>query len=197
MALLCPRAPPLQSRTLRVSVELFRRRYTAEPERSWYRMVYEGIDGFLGSRASLAYDAAFLLELAVIPLAVCSLELLLVRRNYRAHKQLQLVMTAMFAVAVVVFAVEFFAYDWRQRTAAPGETIPGITYMTLTIHLAFLAMTAVIWAVLLFQSLRKIPSPPAPCDFGPFYVFWLVLLSLQLFISTLTGWGFYLLAFCF
>ena len=47
------------------------------------------------------------------------------------------------------------------------------------------------------QALRKIPSPPEPCDFAPHYVFWLVLVALQLFISTLTGWEFYLLAFCY
>ena len=158
-------------------------------------MEYQGIDGFLGSRASLAYDVAFLLELAVIPLCVWSLELLLIRRRYLAHKRLQLFITAIFAVAVAVFTLEFFAYDWQVRAA--GASIPGITYMTLTIHLAFLVITTAMWAMLLVQALRKIPSPPEPCDFGPYYIFGLVLVCLQLFISTLTGWEFYLLAFCY
>lgn len=160
-------------------------------------MEYHGIDGFLGSRASLAYDVAFLLELIVIPLFVTSLDLLLVRHQYVAHKKLQLVITALFAVAVTVFALEFFAYDWRERVTADVASIPGITYMTLNIHLAFLSISAAMMAVLLVHALRKIPSPPEPCDFRPTYIFYLVLLALQLFISTLTGWEFYLLAFCY
>jgi heme/copper-type cytochrome/quinol oxidase subunit 3 len=160
-------------------------------------MEYHGIDGFLRSRASLAFDVAFLLELIVIPMLVTSLDLLLVRRQYGAHKKLQLVITALFAIAVAVFAFEFFAYDWRERVTEDIATIPGITYMTLNIHLAFLSISAVMWVVLLVQALRKIPSPPEPCEFGPTYIFWLVLLALQLFISTLTGWEFYLLAFCY
>lgn len=160
-------------------------------------MEYHGIDGFLGSRASTAYDIAFLLELIIIPLLVTSLELLLVRRQYGAHKKLQLVITALFAIAVGVFAFEFFAYDWRERVTDDIATIPGITYMTLNIHLAFLSISAVMWFVLLVQAFRKIPSPPESCEFGSTYIFWLVLLALQLFISTLTGWEFYLLAFCY
>ncbi|TWU29840.1 hypothetical protein [Bythopirellula polymerisocia] len=160
-------------------------------------MGYHGIDGFLGSRASLIYDVAFLLELLVIPLYIHSLALLLVGHEYQAHKRLQLVVTAMFAVAVGLFAFEFFSYDWRTLVGEEADAIPRITYMTLTIHLAFLTITATMWLVLLINALRKIPSPPVPCEFGATYVFWLVLLGLQLFISTLTGWEFYLLAFCF
>ena len=160
-------------------------------------MTYLGIDGFLGSRTSLAYDVAFLLELAVIPMFIHSLELLLVRKDYQAHKRLQLIVTAMFAVAVGLFAFEFFSYDWRSRVGEEADAIPRITSMTLTIHLAFLTITSGIWLVLLVNALRKIPTPPGPCEFGPTYIFWIVLLGLQLFISTLTGWEFYMLAFCF
>lgn len=160
-------------------------------------MDYPGIEGFLGSRASLAYDVAFLLELAVIPLFIHGLELLLVRKEYQAHKRLMLIVSGMFAVAVGSFAFEFFSHDWRSLVGEEADAIPRITFMTLTIHLAFLTITAAIWLVLLINALRKIPSPPGPCEFGPTYVFWLVLLGLQLFISTLTGWEFYMLAFCY
>lgn len=160
-------------------------------------MDYYGIEGLLGTRASLAYDVAFLLELAVIPLFIHSLELLLVRHDYQAHKRLMLVVTAMFAIAVGLFSFEFFSYGWQTRVGVEAEAIPRITYMTLAIHLAFLTITAVIWFVLLVNALWKIPSPPEPCEFGRTYIFWLVLLGLQLFISTLTGWEFYLLAFCY
>jgi hypothetical protein len=50
---------------------------------------------------------------------------------------------------------------------------------------------------LLIQSLTKFRNPPEPNEFASFYVFWLILLALQFFLTTLTGWEFYLLAFCY
>jgi hypothetical protein len=160
-------------------------------------MDYTEYTGILGSRASTAFDLAYLILLLMIPILVWSLELLLLRKNYLLHKKVQLLLTLAFLIATAVFFAAFFLNGWRHRAAASVAEIPAITYMTLTIHLAFWLITGLIWIGLLVQSLRKIPNPPQACEFGPFYVFWLVMLVLQLFLTTLTGWEFYLLAFCF
>ena len=160
-------------------------------------MDYTEYTGILGSRASTAFDLAYLILLLMIPILVWSLELLLLRKNYLLHKKVQLLLTLAFLIATAVFFVAFFLNGWRHRAAASVAEIPAITYMTLTIHLAFWLITGLIWIGLLVQSLRKIPNPPQACEFGPFYVFWLVMLVLQFFLTTLTGWEFYLLAFCF
>lgn len=153
--------------------------------------------GFLGTRASLLADIAYIIMLLLIPAISWSLELLVLRKNYLLHKKVQLFLTGAFLVATALFCVDFFVYGWEHRTAEPEGMIPRITYMTLTIHLVFWAVTALIWMLLLVQSLRKIPNPPEPCDFGPTYIYWLIMLILQLFLATLTGWEFYMLAYCF
>ena len=160
-------------------------------------MDYTEYTGFLGSRASSAFDLAYLILLLLIPTLVWSLELLILRKNYLLHKRVQLSITLAFLVATAVFFAAFFLNGWRHRAAPSVSEIPAITYMTLTIHLVFWLITGLIWMWLLVQSLRKIPNPPQACEFGPFYIFWSVMLALQLFLTTLTGWEFYLLAFCF
>ena len=153
--------------------------------------------GFLSSRASTACDMAYLILLAMIPVFAWNLELLLLRKNYRLHRKVQLLLTFALLVATVLAVAGFTVDGWEHRVATPGAKIPGITYMTLTIHVVFWVVTGMMWIGLLVQSLRKIPNPPKECDFGPFYVFWLIMLALQHFLTTLTGWEFYLLAFCF
>lgn len=153
--------------------------------------------GFLGTRASLLADIAYVLLLLMIPVISWNLEVLVLRKNYELHKKVQLVLTWVFLIATVLFCIDLLGFGWEHRTAEPEGKIPRITYMTLTIHLVFWGVTALIWSVLLVQSLRKIPNPPVACDFGPTYIYWMVMLILQLFLATLTGWEFYMLAYCF
>ena len=157
-----------------------------------------GMGGFLGSRATSAVDVAYLLLLAIVPLFVWSLEALLVRRNYRLHKRIQLALTPPFLVACGILACDFLLGDWRSRAVkAAGEAIAPVTFMTLAIHVAFLATSLLIWVVLLVAAVRRVPNPPGPCTFAPTYLFWIVLLGLQTFLAMLTGWEFYMLAYCF
>lgn len=156
------------------------------------------MDGFLGSRASAPLDIAYLILLAIVPLFVWSLEVLLVRRKYGLHKRIQLALTPPFLVACGLLARGFLLEDWQARAVkAAGEVIAPVTRMTLVIHVAFLATSLAIWVVLLVAALRRIPNPPGPCDFGRTYLFWIVLLGLQTFLAALTGWEFYMLAYCF
>ena len=158
----------------------------------------EGSAGLLGSRATAAVDVAYLLLLAIVPLFVWSLEALLVRRNYLLHKRIQLALTPPFLIASGILGCDFLLGDWRQRAVkAAGEAIAPVTLMTLAIHVAFLATSLLIWVVLFFAAIRRIPNPPGPCKFGPTYLFWIVLLGLQTFLAMLTGWEFYMLAYCF
>ena len=117
----------------------------------------EGTGGLLGSRATAAVDVAYLLLLAIVPLFVWSLESLLVRRNYLLHKRIQLSLTPPFLAACGILARDFLLGDWRARAVkAAGEAIAPITFMTLAIHVAFLATSLLIWVV----ALASIISTP-------------------------------------
>ena len=81
-------------------------------------MKYPGLDGFLGTRASIMLDVVFLAMFAVIPAMALSIFLVKFRKQYTLHKRLQLVLGAVLLVAVVAFEIDMrFITDWRQRAA--------------------------------------------------------------------------------
>ena len=78
--------------------------------------MYPGIDGFLGTRASLMLDVVFVSVIAVIPLLLWSISLVRYRQNYRLHKRIQVMLGLVLLVAVTLFEVDMrFLTDWRQR----------------------------------------------------------------------------------
>ena len=52
-------------------------------------MDYPGIDGFLGTRASLMLDVVFVAMFAIIPALAWSVWLVKYRQNYLLHKRIQ------------------------------------------------------------------------------------------------------------
>ena len=96
-----------------------------------------GIDGFLGTRASLGMDVVVVGLFALLP--VLALSIFMVKQGrYRLHKALQIfIMTALLA-AIVVFEIDIrLISDWRVR-AAPSSSWPIGVGVALGIHLILL-----------------------------------------------------------
>ena len=66
-------------------------------------MHYSGIDGFLGTRASLMLDVVALAMLAVLPVLGFSIWLVRCRRLYAIHKRIQLTLASVLLLTVVAF----------------------------------------------------------------------------------------------
>ena len=78
-----------------------------------------GIDGFLGTRASLGMDVVLVGLLAVLPLLAWSVHLVRNRRNFAAHKRLQWVIATALLAAIVIFEIDVrLVSDWKLRAAA-------------------------------------------------------------------------------
>ncbi len=83
-----------------------------------------GIDGFLGTRASLGMDVVLVGLFATFPLLAWSVHLVRHRRDYAGHKRLQLAIVAALLAAIVVFEVDIrLLSDWKVR-AAPSPFWP-------------------------------------------------------------------------
>ena len=63
-------------------------------------MDYPGIEGFLGTRASLMLDVVFLAMFAVLPVMGWSIYQVRYRQRYRLHKRVQIALGVILAVAV-------------------------------------------------------------------------------------------------
>lgn len=160
---------------------------------------FPGIDGFLGTRASLMLDVVFAAMFLVIPTMVAAIAWVRYRGAYQGHKLLMLTLGSVLLVTVVIFEVDIRLNGWRER-ARPSpyygtDTEPGLVFQVLYVHLCFAVTTAVLWIVVIARALRRFARPAAPGPHSRSHVFWARLAALDMLATTVTGWTFYWLAF--
>ena len=153
-----------------------------------------GLDGFLGTRASIGMDAVLVGLWLLLPVLAWSI--VLVRRGaYAAHRGLQLAIVAALLAAIVVFEIDVrLVSDWRAR-ARPSPFWPGGVLAALAIHLVFAVSTFVLLAWVVWEALTRFPSPPAPGTHGPRHRRLARLATADLVLTAVTGTVFYWLAF--
>ena len=153
-----------------------------------------GLDGFLGTRASLGMDVVLVGLIALLPVLAWSIAA--VRRGgYRLHKRLQLFIVAALGVAIVVFEVDVrLVSDWRPRAAA-SPFWPGGVLAALAVHLVFAVSTFVLLAWVVWEAATRFPSPPVPGSHGPRHRRMARLAAADLVLTAVTGTVFYWLAF--
>ncbi|MGE0607988.1 MAG: DUF420 domain-containing protein [Pirellulales bacterium] len=160
-------------------------------------MDYPGIDGFLGTRASIMLDVVFLAMFVVLPVMGWSIWLVKHRQRFGLHKTVQLVLGVVLLLAVTAFEVDMrFISGWTERAAGPAGGEPAaVVYRALSVHLVFAISTALLWTFVIVQALRKFPHPPRPCDYSPRHKLWAWLAAIDMTGTAITGWIFYWLAF--
>jgi putative membrane protein len=155
---------------------------------------YSGIDGFLGTRASIMLDVVFLAMFAVVPVLGWSVWLVKYRRNFTLHKRVQLALGLVLLVAVALFEADMRINGWKNRAEASAyfDTWVG---KALSVHLVFAVTTALLWVFVIVQALRRFPNPPVPNEYSPRHLFWAKLAAVDMLLTAVTGWVFYCLAF--
>ena len=164
-----------------------------------------GLDGFLPWRGSLMLDVVFLAMFLVIPVMAWSIQQAK-KGRYTLHKRVQLILAAGLLAAVAAFEVDMQLFtDWRARAAGwsgqPGSPYynagsrDGVVVYALWVHLVFAVSTAFLWVFVVVQAMRKFPKPPLPGEHSASHVRWGKLAAYDMFLTALTGWVFYYLAF--
>lgn len=154
-----------------------------------------GIDGFLGTRGSFGMDVVLVGLLAVLPLLAWSIHLVRTRRDFAAHKRLQLVIAAALLACIVIFEIDVrLVSDWKAR-ARPSPYWPGGVLTALGVHLVFAVSTLVLWVWTIWEALVRFPRPPEPGAHGPRHRRMARLAALDLMLTAVTGSFFYWLAF--
>jgi uncharacterized membrane protein YozB (DUF420 family) len=164
------------------------------------------MDGFLGTRGSLMLDVVFVAMFLVLLVMGSSIWLVRYRRLFELHKRIQLTLGAVLLVALAAFEIDMqLMTEWETRAAASpyfpedyqaaGAKWGSVVGVSLLIHLLFAVPTAVLWVVVIAGALRKFPKPAAPGPYSPRHIFWARLAAVAMFLTSLTGWIFYWLAF--
>ncbi len=164
-------------------------------------MDYPGIDGFLGTRASVMLDVVLLAMLAVLPAMALSIGLARYRKEWGWHKRIQLALAGTLLVAVTLFEVDMrFLTDWRLR-AEPSPYFSSASLwsspvgIALAVHLFFAVPTTLIWGYVVSGAMRRFPSPPTPGEYSQRHRFWGRIAAAEMTMTAITGWIFYWLAF--
>ena len=158
-----------------------------------------GIDGFLGTRASLMLDVVALAMLVVLPVLGWSIYQVKFRRRYALHKAVQLTLGLVLLVTVVLFEVDMRVNGWRERAAvstfASHDGSTDWVGISLAVHLCFAVTTAFLWVAVITRALRNFPSPPQPGPHSAWHIPFARLAALDMVGTAVTGWVFYWLAF--
>jgi uncharacterized membrane protein YozB (DUF420 family) len=158
-----------------------------------------GVDGFLGTRASLMLDVVLVAMLVVVPVMALSIWLVRFRRRFQLHKTIQIATAVVLFVVVAAFELEMRTSGWVERAAGSPYWVDGkwndwIDY-SLTVHLLFAIPTPLLWAVVIVQAVRRFPRPPAPNAYSARHVRLARLAAVSMLMTAVTGWLFYWLAF--
>jgi hypothetical protein len=158
-----------------------------------------GVDGFLGTRASLMLDVVALAMLFVVPALAFSVYLVMVRRQYTWHKRIQVTLGLALLITVIAFEADMRIGGWRHRAEdSPFADADGATdwvSVALGIHLCFAVTAALLWIAVITRALRNFPVPAMPAAHSPWHRRVGMAAAIDMVCTAVTGWIFYYLAF--
>jgi uncharacterized membrane protein YozB (DUF420 family) len=159
-------------------------------------MDFPGWDGFLGTRASFMLDVVCIGMVLVMLILSWSIRQVRMHRNFQLHKRIQLGLAALLLVVLTGFEIDIRFNGWRDRAAGEigGSPTQGV-YVALWIHLFFAISTVLLWIIVITRALRRFPNPPVPNEHSAFHRRFGWLAAIDMLMTTLTGWVFYVLAF--
>ena len=158
--------------------------------------------GFLGFDSSLMLDVVVCALVLVVPVIIFSLYLVKVRKNYALHAAIQTTLSVVLLVVVVAFEVDMRMHGGWQNIVnknpdAPrlaGEALSQVRTMLL-VHLVFAVSTPVLWITTLVLAWRRFANPPQPGLHSRTHKTLGWLSTIDLVLTSVTGLGFYYLAF--
>ncbi|MHC4877007.1 MAG: DUF420 domain-containing protein [Planctomycetota bacterium] len=158
-------------------------------------------DGFLGFRTSLMLDVVVCALVLVVPAIIYSLYLVKVKRQFTAHRNLQLGLAIVLLIAVGAFEVDMQLVQGGWKEVVAKREVPlsaeqlSEVRQVLWIHLVFAISSPLLWAVTIVLALKRMPSPPTPGPHSPLHkkLGWAA--TLDLVLTSVTGLWFYYVAF--
>jgi uncharacterized membrane protein YozB (DUF420 family) len=155
--------------------------------------------GFIpGSRGSFMLDFVFTAMFGILFILAWSIRLAK-QRKYELHKRVQVVSALVLLVAVAAFEVDMrFFTDWEElarpsRYWSQGGT--NLVWVALIVHLCFAIPTPFLWGFVIYEGFRRFPAPIGPGAHSLRHKRWGWIAAIALFLTSVTGWIFYALAF--
>ena len=153
-------------------------------------------NGFLPTRGTWMLDFVVVAMVLVSLGLIVSLYQVRIRKNFQAHRAIQIYLGAALAVTLVAFEIDIRFYsNWREPAAESVFYNNGWVDLSLWIHLAFAIPTPFIWIFLIGVSIYRFDQKFGPANFRTFHRWMGRLAVAMMFATAITGWFFYWLAF--
>lgn len=151
--------------------------------------------GFLGTRGDILMDLVILSFIIILPVLIFSW--FKVRgRDYQTHKRTQLWLAGILAVAVILFEIDIRLSGGTFALVAPSPYAEE-WWLTAIIygHLFVAVLTSIVWAVLIYFSLKRFDKPPKPGAFSATHRLWGRLGMITMILTGLTAYPLYFFGF--
>ncbi|GDX90821.1 MAG: DUF420 domain-containing protein [Planctomyces sp.] len=159
--------------------------------------------GFLGYPTTFMLDFVVCALVLVVPLLLYSLWLVKVRRQYRAHKRLQIILGVILLAAVTAFEVDvqYVHGGWEKIVARQGLDEAALAaklaavWPWLKIHLVFAITTPFLWVATIVLALRRFGTDPRPGRHSRLHSVLGWASTVDITLTSVTGLAFYYVAF--
>ena len=155
--------------------------------------------GFIpGSRGSFMLDFVFTAMFGILLILAWSIRLAK-QGKYELHKRVQVVSALVLLIAVVAFEVDMRFFTEWEELAKPSrywsDSGTNLVWIALIVHLCFAIPTPFIWGFVIYEGFRKFSTPLGPGKHSHRHKRWGWIAAIALFLTSVTGWIFYALAF--
>ena len=158
--------------------------------------------GFLGYPTTFMLDFVVCALIVIVPLLLWSLWLVRFRRNYSAHKRLQIALGLILLAAVTAFEVDMRLHGgWenilaqQQLAEAAFNAKIGEVRPWLYLHLVFAVSTPLLWATTITLALQRFGADPAPGKHSRLHKTLGWASAIDVSLTSVTGLIFYYVAF--
>jgi putative membrane protein len=159
--------------------------------------------GFLGYPTSFMLDFVVVALVVIVPVLLYSLWLVKFKRNYAAHRRLQILLGVVLLVAVGAFEVDLQIVHggWQNIVARQPLDATALAQKVesvrpwLRLHLLFAVSTPVFWIITMVLALRRFSIPPQPGQHSRLHKVLGWISTIDITLTSVTGLLFYYLAF--
>lgn len=157
-------------------------------------------EGFLGYSASLMMDVIVCVLAVFVPVLGYSIYTVKVRRDYAAHKRIQIVLATLLLASVALFEIDIRLHGgWRELVARRPNPLTEaqleVAAKCLYVHLFFAISSTLLWIATFVAALRRFPTPVRPAGHSRLHRLLGWAAAIDVTLTTITGLLFYYHAF--
>ena len=153
-------------------------------------------DGFLPTRGTWMLDFVVVAMAGISIVLAYSIYQIRVKKNPRRHRMIQIVTAIVLTFALIAFEVDVRLITTWRELAEPSPYYPsGMVDRCLLVHLLFAVPTPFIWGFVIWSALKNFKTGFRVEGYNRIHRIWGRIAAAFMYLTAITGWVFYYVAF--